>query len=78
MQQLIVVGADGIRSTVRRLVLGRQYSFTIFRLHCDFRYLFIRIAQHLESPLLDSATVFQTANGNERIYIMPYDKDSVM
>jgi hypothetical protein len=28
--------------------------------------------------LLDSATVFQTANGNERIYIMPYDKDSVM
>jgi 2-polyprenyl-6-methoxyphenol hydroxylase-like FAD-dependent oxidoreductase len=32
----------------------------------------------LESPLLDSATVFQTANGNERIYIMPYDAESVM
>jgi 2-polyprenyl-6-methoxyphenol hydroxylase-like FAD-dependent oxidoreductase len=28
--------------------------------------------------LLDSATVFQTANGNERIYIMPYTSDSVM
>jgi hypothetical protein len=28
--------------------------------------------------LLDSATVFQTANGNERIYIMPYDSQSVM
>jgi 2-polyprenyl-6-methoxyphenol hydroxylase-like FAD-dependent oxidoreductase len=25
----LVVGADGIRSTVRRLVLGRQYTFTI-------------------------------------------------
>ena len=32
----------------------------------------------LENPLLDSATVFQTANGNERIYMMPYDAHSVM
>jgi hypothetical protein len=32
----------------------------------------------VDSPLLDSATVFQTANGNERIYIMPYDSQSVM
>ena len=35
----------------------------------------------IETPdrsLLDSATVFQTANGNERIYIMPYSSDSVM
>jgi hypothetical protein len=31
----------------------------------------------VDSPLLDSATVFQTANGNERIYIMPYDSQSV-
>jgi 2-polyprenyl-6-methoxyphenol hydroxylase-like FAD-dependent oxidoreductase len=74
----LVVGADGIRSTVRRLVLGKTILLYDFRLYCDFRYLFIGIAQHLESPLLDSATVFQTANGNERIYIMPYDKDSVM
>ena len=34
--------------------------------------------QCIESDLLDSATVFQTANGNERIYIMPFNKDSVM
>ena len=27
---------------------------------------------------MDSATVFQTANGKERIYIMPYKVDSVM
>jgi salicylate hydroxylase len=28
--------------------------------------------------LLDGETVFQTANGNERIYVMPFSKDSVM
>jgi 2-polyprenyl-6-methoxyphenol hydroxylase-like FAD-dependent oxidoreductase len=32
----------------------------------------------LDSSLLDSATVFQTANGHERIYIMPYESNSVM
>jgi 2-polyprenyl-6-methoxyphenol hydroxylase-like FAD-dependent oxidoreductase len=32
----------------------------------------------IDRSLLDSATVFQTANGNERIYIMPYDSESVM
>ena len=32
----------------------------------------------VESELLDSATVFQTANGNDRIYIMPFDAESVM
>jgi 2-polyprenyl-6-methoxyphenol hydroxylase-like FAD-dependent oxidoreductase len=31
-----------------------------------------------KSSLLDSATVFQTVNGHERIYIMPYDNDSIM
>jgi len=28
--------------------------------------------------LLDGATVFQTVNGFERIYMMPYDKDTIM
>ena len=32
----------------------------------------------LDRSLLDSATVFQTANGNERMYMMPYASDSVM
>ena len=32
----------------------------------------------LEKSLLDSETVFQTADGNDRIYIMPYDSQSVM
>ena len=75
----LVVGADGIRSSVRRLLIGDEIS--------PLRYLGCIVIlgicplsslQDLESPLLDSATVFQTANGNERIYIMPYDSETVM
>ena len=75
----LVVGADGIRSSVRRLLIGDNIS--------PLRYLGcivilgicpLKTLEGLNSPLLDSATVFQTANGNERIYIMPYDSDSVM
>ena len=75
----LVVGADGIRSTVRRLVLGEGNTPLRF-LDCIviLGICSLESLVHLESPLLDSATVFQTANGNERIYIMPYDKDSVM
>jgi 2-polyprenyl-6-methoxyphenol hydroxylase-like FAD-dependent oxidoreductase len=32
----------------------------------------------LDSPLLDSATVFQTVNGHDRIYMMPYSLNTVM
>ena len=75
----LIVGADGIRSAVRNLIIGEEIS--------PLRYLGcivilgicpLSTLKHLENPLLDSATVFQTANGNERIYIMPFDKDSVM
>jgi 2-polyprenyl-6-methoxyphenol hydroxylase-like FAD-dependent oxidoreductase len=75
----IVVGADGIRSSVRKLLIGDdikplQYLGCIVILGiCPLADL-----NGLESPLLDSATVFQTANGHERIYIMPYDSASVM
>ncbi|MGQ7947689.1 FAD-dependent oxidoreductase [Flavobacterium sp. WC2509] len=75
----LVVGADGIRSSVRRLLIGEDIT--------PLRYLgcivilgicpLDAIEDHASS-LLDSATVFQTANGNERIYIMPYTSDSVM
>ena len=34
--------------------------------------------ENTNSELLDSETVFQTVNGNERIYVMPYTTDSVM
>lgn len=75
----LLVGADGIRSSVRRLLIGEDIT--------PLRYLGcivilgicpLRALEGLTSSLLDSATVFQTANGNERIYMMPYTSDSIM
>jgi 2-polyprenyl-6-methoxyphenol hydroxylase-like FAD-dependent oxidoreductase len=75
----LVVGADGIRSAVRKLLIGDEIS--------PLRYLGcivilgicpLSALKDTDSELLDSATVFQTANGNERIYMMPYTSDSVM
>jgi 2-polyprenyl-6-methoxyphenol hydroxylase-like FAD-dependent oxidoreductase len=75
----LLVGADGIRSAVRKLLIGEDNS--------PLRYLGcivilgicpLSALEGVKSPLLDSETVFQTANGNERIYIMPYDSNSVM
>ena len=75
----LVVGADGIRSSVRRLLIGdditplRYLDCIVILGICPLEAL-----EGLDNPLLDSATVFQTANGNERIYMMPYTADSVM
>lgn len=75
----LVVGADGIRSSVRRLLIGdnitplRYLGCIVILGICPLSAL-----EGVNSPLLDSATVFQTANGNERIYIMPYTSNSVM
>lgn len=75
----LVVGADGIRSSVRKFMIGETIS--------PLRYLDcivilgicpLKALKGVSSDLLDSATVFQTANGHERIYMMPYNKDSVM
>lgn len=75
----LVVGADGIRSSVRTLLIGEEST--------PLRYLGcivilgicpLKALEGVDSDLLDSATVFQTANGNERIYVMPYSEDSVM
>ena len=75
----LVVGADGIRSSVRRLLIGEDTT--------PLRYLGcivilgicpLSALEGVDSSLLDSATVFQTANGNERIYMMPFTADSVM
>ena len=75
----LLVGADGIRSSVRKLLIGEEKS--------PLRYLGcivilgickLEALKHLNNPLLDQATVFQTANGTERMYMMPFDKDSVM
>lgn len=75
----LVVGADGIRSSVRKLLIGEDAS-PLQYLGCIVVLGICPLAalDGLESSLLDSATVFQTANGHERIYIMPYSSDSVM
>ena len=75
----LVVGADGIRSIVRNQLIGetitplRYLNCIVILGICPLSAL-----NGVESDLLDAATVFQTANGNERIYIMPFNKDSVM
>lgn len=75
----LVVGADGIRSSVRRLLITED-STPLRYLDCIviLGICPLKALEGLNSPLLDSATVFQTANGNERIYMMPYTSDSVM
>jgi 2-polyprenyl-6-methoxyphenol hydroxylase-like FAD-dependent oxidoreductase len=75
----LIVGADGIRSTVRKQLIGEvttplQYLDCIVILGiCPLENL-----KDVKSSLLDSATVFQTANGHERIYMMPYSTTAVM
>ena len=75
----LLIGADGIRSAVRKAIIPEEKS--------PLRYLGCMVIlgicelsklQHLENSLLDSATVFQTANGKERIYMMPFDQNSIM
>ena len=75
----LVVGSDGIRSVVRKLLIGDDVT-PLRYLDCIVILGICPLAAltSIESDLLDSATVFQTANGNERIYIMPYDSESVM
>ncbi len=75
----LIVGADGIRSSLRNLLIGetttplRYLDCIVILGICPLSAL-----RDVDSDLLDSATVFQTANGNERIYIMPFSPDSVM
>lgn len=75
----LVVGADGIRSAVRSLLLGEHIN-PLRYLGCIVILGICPLAalEGIDSDLLDSATVFQTANGTERIYMMPYTSDSVM
>lgn len=75
----LLVGADGIRSNVRRHITGdttsplRYLDCIVILGICPLENL-----NGFEHDLLDSATVFQTANGHERIYMMPYSKDTIM
>jgi 2-polyprenyl-6-methoxyphenol hydroxylase-like FAD-dependent oxidoreductase len=75
----LIVGADGIRSTVRKLMLGSDDQ--------PLRYLDCMVIlgicpldaiENSTSGLLDNASVFQTANGHERMYMMPYSQNVIM
>ena len=79
VQTDIIIGADGIRSSVRKLLLGEEIT--------PLRYLDCMVIlgicklnalENTKSPLLDGATVFQTGNGKERMYMMPYSKEAIM
>ncbi len=75
----LIVGADGIRSVVRQQIIGEQAT-PLRSLDCMVMLGICPLSElgNLQSDLLDGATVFQTANGNERIYMMPYKADSIM
>ncbi|MGL1902499.1 MAG: FAD-dependent monooxygenase [Fibrobacterales bacterium] len=81
----LVVGADGVRSTVRNLLIGEGLSplrylgcITILGICPIANIKGVEGMEEAKCSLLDGATVFQTANGNERIYVMPYSSDTVM
>jgi 2-polyprenyl-6-methoxyphenol hydroxylase-like FAD-dependent oxidoreductase len=74
----LVVGADGIRSSVRELLIGEDTPLRYLGCIVILGICPLADLNGIEHSLLDSATVFQTANGNERIYMMPYADDSVM
>ena len=65
----VLVGADGIRSTVCRLKVGDDV-FPLRYLDC---IVILGIAPTpTDSDLADGETVFQTADGQTRIYAMPF------
>ena len=74
----LLVGADGIRSTVRSIYLGDHAQ--------PLRYLDCLVVLGIcprndiasDSPLLDGETVFQTADGTTRLYAMPYSPTAYM
>ncbi|MEE9369272.1 MAG: NAD(P)/FAD-dependent oxidoreductase [Pontiella sp.] len=77
VQADIVVGADGIRSAVRKQLISDAAS-PLRYLNCMVILGICPLENIDESVLLDGETVFQTANGHERMYMMPYSPTSIM
>jgi len=75
----LLVGADGIRSSVRAL-LFEQEPYPLRYLDCIviLGICTLSALKNTAYELLDQKTVFQTANGNERMYMMPYDPEHIM
>lgn len=74
----LVVGADGIRSIIREQILKNDTPLRYLDCMVILGICSLESIKNVKSTLLDSATVFQTSNGNERIYMMPYTSDSIM
>ena len=74
----LLVGADGIRSAVRSILFKNDPPLRYLGCIVILGICTLESLEGLESELLDSATVFQTANGTERIYMMPYTANSLM
>ncbi|WP_273005228.1 FAD-dependent oxidoreductase [Leeuwenhoekiella blandensis] len=75
----LLVGADGIRSSIRAL-LFEQEPYPLRYLDCIviLGICALSALKNTAHELLDQKTVFQTANGNERMYMMPYDPEHMM
>lgn len=75
----ILVGADGIRSAVRKQWL-KDESQPLKYLNCMVVLGICDLSNldDVSSSLLDLKTVFQTANGHDRMYMMPYAKGKIM
>lgn len=74
----LLVGADGIRSCVRKLAIKDDDPLHYLGCIVILGICSLGSLHNVESSLFDSATVFQTVNGHERIYVMPYDNNNVM
>ncbi len=75
----LVVGADGIRSAIRKKIIPQEKD-PLRYLNCIVILGICKLNKlnNIESPLLDGETVFQTANGTERIYMMPFSETEIM
>jgi len=78
VQSDLIVGADGIRSIVQNKLFQNKNPLKYLGCIVILGICELDKLAYLNSELLDSETVFQTANGNERIYVMPYSKKQIM
>jgi salicylate hydroxylase len=77
----LIVGADGIRSVVRQALIGdkmRYLGCIVILGICDLTALLAPSMSKEALELLDGETVFQTADGTTRIYMMPYSSTEYM
>jgi len=73
----IVVAADGIRSAVRKQLIDDRLA-PLRYLDCIVILGICPVTCLTPAPLVDGKTIFQTANGNERIYMMPFSETEIM